>query len=105
MRFPLIYFEQTTGGNLAARQRHKPLQSFEEILDCFSQVCAGVAHLHSQQPPIIHRDIRPENVLVKRNEKSGELEYKLCDFGSSSCFSGYWQTSEEKRKIEDMIQV
>jgi serine/threonine protein kinase len=41
-------------------------------------VIAGVMHMHSQSPPIAHRDLKVENILLE-NKK-----FKLCDFGSSS---------------------
>ncbi|EJS41934.1 ark1p [Saccharomyces arboricola H-6] len=48
-----------------------------EILQIMSQVTQGVAAMHALQPPLIHRDIKIENVLI-----SATNEYKLCDFGS-----------------------
>lgn len=36
----------------------------------FSLVCRGLAHLHSQSPPLAHRDLKIENVLCTRRSSS-----------------------------------
>jgi AP2-associated kinase len=41
-------------------------------------VSYGIKALHTMNPPLMHRDIKIENVLIKGNS------YKLCDFGSVS---------------------
>ena len=47
-----------------------------QALDCASQVCEAVEHAHLQG--VIHRDLRPPNVLV-----SGSGVLKVADFGTS----------------------
>jgi len=46
----------------------------------FGQAATAVACLHKKG--IIHRDIKEENILIKK--VNGEYEARLCDFGSSS---------------------
>ncbi|CAI4064536.1 hypothetical protein SKDZ_09G0760 [Saccharomyces kudriavzevii ZP591] len=50
-----------------------------EILEIMSQTVQGIAAMHVLQPPLIHRDIKIENVLI-----SHDGLYKVCDFGSVS---------------------
>ena len=50
----------------------------EEALSIFNHVLLGVNAMHSQKPPIAHRDIKIENILRKKNN------YKICDFGSAT---------------------
>lgn len=50
-----------------------------EILTILIQIGQGLAAMHYMDPPIIHRDLKIENVLL-----TSRLEFKLCDFGSVS---------------------
>ena len=52
----------------------------DEVLDIFCDICAAVSRLHHCQTPIIHRDLKVENVL--RSDQGGH--YVLCDFGSAT---------------------
>ncbi|XP_037946068.1 cyclin-G-associated kinase [Teleopsis dalmanni] len=47
------------------------------VLRIFYQAARAVSHMHSQTPPIIHRDIKIENFLI-----GNDKQLKLCDFGS-----------------------
>ena len=54
------------------------------MIDISLQAISGLAHLHSQKPPMIHRDIKPPNVLIKRHPKTKAVVAKLSDFGISN---------------------
>ncbi|XP_015590213.1 BMP-2-inducible protein kinase isoform X2 [Cephus cinctus] len=53
--------------------------SESEVLHIFCDVCEAVSRLHHCQTPIIHRDLKVENILLA---DSGH--YVLCDFGSAT---------------------
>ena len=50
----------------------------KQALYIIKEIASALAHMHSQETPIAHRDIKIENVL-----RFGK-KLKLCDFGSAS---------------------
>ena len=62
-------------------------------------ISRGILHMHSQDPPIAHRDIKVENVLL-HNKK-----FKLCDFGSASARALSYQGSQlSSSQIDEMFE-
>ena len=53
------------------------------MLGIFLDVSYGLCYLHEQMQPIIHRDINPSNLLVKRLGSS-QWRAKIGDFGSAN---------------------
>jgi serine/threonine-protein kinase len=50
-----------------------------EAVNIVRQVCAGIAVAHNEKPPIIHRDIKPQNILVGYD--GAGLRVRVSDFG------------------------
>jgi eukaryotic-like serine/threonine-protein kinase len=48
-------------------------------LDLIKQVCRGLALAHSEKPPIVHRDVKPQNILV--GYEADGLRARVSDFG------------------------
>ncbi len=71
------YVEGTPLDRLACRSALNPRQS----ADIIGQLCDILTYLHSQNPPIIHRDIKPQNIIV---DESGHIT--LIDFGISRTY-------------------
>lgn len=70
--------------------------SCDTVLKIFYQTCRAVQHMHKQKPPIIHRDLKVENLLL-----SHQGTIKLCDFGSATTISHYpdYSWSAQKRAL------
>ncbi|XP_020103727.1 serine/threonine-protein kinase 16-like [Ananas comosus] len=52
------------------------------ILQIFRQICAGLKHMHSFDPPYAHNDVKPENVLITHRKGQPPLAI-LMDFESA----------------------
>ncbi|KAL9658693.1 hypothetical protein ABK040_005849 [Willaertia magna] len=59
--------------------KRQPILSNEMKLQIAIDIAEGMNHLHSRPKPIIHRDLKSQNVLLDAN-----LTSKICDFGFAS---------------------
>ncbi|KAK9238070.1 hypothetical protein V1525DRAFT_402347 [Lipomyces kononenkoae] len=96
-----LLMEYCSGGGLIDLMNTRLQDRFTEaeILKIFSDIVEGVACMHYLEPPLIHRDLKVENVLISANGTC-----KVCDFGSSSVVTGPGMTGQECRMMEDDIQ-
>ena len=74
-RLPVMVMEkmQHSLRSLVENYDNIPLNVKLSILD---EVCLGLRYLHSRNPPIVHRDLTPNNILL-----GGRLEAKITDLG------------------------
>lgn len=54
----------------------KEVLTIEEVMTWITQICDVLSYLHSQNPPIIHRDIQPANIKITQKNQA-----VLVDFG------------------------
>ncbi len=73
--------EYVPGGTLEKfwRSYGRKLVPVETTMDLMKQVCRGLCVAHSANPPIIHRDVKPQNILV--GYEADGLRARLSDFG------------------------
>uniref|UniRef100_A0A3B1IDE4 non-specific serine/threonine protein kinase n=1 Tax=Astyanax mexicanus TaxID=7994 RepID=A0A3B1IDE4_ASTMX len=77
----LILMDFCRGGQVVnlMNQRLQTGFSEPEVLQIFCDTCEAVARLHQCKTPIIHRDLKVENILLHDRG-----HYVLCDFGSAT---------------------
>ena len=79
--WPYLTMEYAPGGtleeHLERRVRLNPLSSLKTA----RQACAGLAAAHQAQPPIVHRDVKPQNILLWGVSVNGTPQVKIGDFG------------------------
>lgn len=99
-----LLMEYCDGGGLIdfMNTRLKNRLTEPEILHIFSDTAEGVACMHYLKPPLLHRDLKVENILVKRTGSTSM--YKLCDFGSSAPPRPAASSAAEGRLIEEDVQ-
>lgn len=73
--------EFVAGGSLDRfwRSHDKRFVPVPTVVDILSQLCRGLAVAHGATPPIVHRDIKPQNILIGYD--AAGLRVKVSDFG------------------------
>jgi len=98
----LILMEYCEGGTALSvcnnLKTSNKLFDLPSLIIAFGQICNAVSYLHAQRPPVVHRDLKPVNFLVKNGA------YKLCDFGSAVFGHVDLRTSRARSDAEEVIQ-
>ncbi|XP_018110663.1 AP2-associated protein kinase 1 isoform X11 [Xenopus laevis] len=96
----LILMDYCRGGQVVNLMNQRLQTGFteSEVLQIFCDTCEAVARLHQCKTPIIHRDLKVENILLHDRG-----HYVLCDFGSATNKCQNPQT-EGVAAVEDEIK-
>lgn len=71
----------------------KPLEE-KQVLTWIDQICSALVYLHTKNPPIIHRDIKPGNIKITPSGKA-----VLVDFGISKMYDPESKTTHGARAV------
>ncbi|XP_032595482.1 mitogen-activated protein kinase kinase kinase 7-like isoform X3 [Drosophila grimshawi] len=76
---PYIIMEYADCGSLSKCMRTGEITvSYFGIHHWMLQLAEAVAYMHGLSPPVIHRDLKPQNLLLTNNYRT----LKICDFGT-----------------------
>lgn len=76
---PYMIMGLSEGVSLEAEIARGRKFSEDEVLSFIEQVAEALSHAHSKR--IVHRDIKPGNILLEKDEDTGTEGVKLVDFG------------------------
>lgn len=79
----LIVMDYIEGKPLSKTLREEGAQPLELVVKWAKQLCDVLGYLHSRKPPIIYRDMKPSNVMLKPD---GDVT--LIDFGTAREYKG-----------------
>jgi serine/threonine protein kinase len=78
-----MVLEYIRGQDLRQLVKQNGAQPEEIVLNWARQIASILSYLHSQDPPIIHRDLTPDNLVRKEDDT-----ITLIDFGAANEFVG-----------------
>lgn len=79
---PFIVMEYVRGETLAEKIKRRAPMPVSEKLRLMVELCAGLTHAH--QAGIIHRDVKPANLLVDQDEHLKILDFGIARVGGSN---------------------
>jgi hypothetical protein len=80
---PCLEYEFVEGGDLTGliRDLHERRQMTPDLANSLlRQLAETIAHAHRAEPPIVHCDLKPANILVRR-QADGKFDLLVTDFG------------------------
>lgn len=92
----LIVMDYIEGNPLSAKLAEEGAQSQEQVIAWAKQLCDVLGYLHTRNPAIIYRDMKPGNVMLQPGESESDPgKVTLIDFGTAREF--------KERNVADTI--
>jgi serine/threonine protein kinase len=74
---------------------NKPF-TVDQAIDWGKAICDVLQHMHTQSPPLVHRDLKPDNIMLLEDQKS----IKMIDFGTARDIG---RTAREQAKAKTRV--
>uniref|UniRef100_A0A7N0VCP3 non-specific serine/threonine protein kinase n=1 Tax=Kalanchoe fedtschenkoi TaxID=63787 RepID=A0A7N0VCP3_KALFE len=74
--------------------------STSDVLNIFSQLCEGLKHMHSFDPPYAHNDVHPGNVIITRKKGLAPLA-RLMDFETARPARKQMNSPQEAQQLQE----
>ncbi|XP_065904301.1 uncharacterized protein [Dysidea avara] len=81
--------------NFIETKAPKPGVPFSTKICILLDIAKGLSYLHSQQPPVVHRDLSPNNILLKTNRGAVSV-VKIADLGVAKVIKVHREETRSK---------
>lgn len=78
-----LLMEYVKGTDLRRFVKENGPVSYKETIEWGRQIAEILSYLHEQEPPVVHRDISADNIILKEDET-----LSIIDFGAANSFLG-----------------
>ncbi len=89
-----LVMDYIEGEDLRAHMEEVGVLPENEVIKIGVTICDALTYLHTRQPPVIHRDVKPGNVKI-----TPDGEYVLVDFGLAKLLSSSQATTTGARAM------
>ena len=101
---PWYAMEKVNGETLGRwLNSHKNPVSVKKIQDILSGILSGLQQIQKENEKLVHRDIKPNNIMIEIDNESGELNVMIIDFGISLDFEN--QESQENTNTQTLREM
>lgn len=93
---PYIVLDYYEGKSLSEIIKDEGVLDSKRTLNLITQICEGLKHAHDNG--VIHRDLKPNNIIVSRTDDGGEIA-RIVDFGIAKV------TPKENRETHNLTET